>query len=88
MDTNWTPVVVTTIYYTVKWCRIREVALLRDSYTCQNHLPNICEQRATMVNHIVPIAEVVDHSTNRIYGPHVGRVTVGSVDVWGICAKR
>jgi hypothetical protein len=57
MDTNWTPVVATNIYNTAKWRRIREVVLLRDSYTCQIHLPNICGRRATMVDHVVPIAE-------------------------------
>ena len=57
MDTNRTPVVATNIYNTSKWRRIREVVLLRDSYTCQIHLPNVCKQRATMVDHIIPIAE-------------------------------
>ena len=57
MDTIWTPVVATNIYNTAKWRRIREVVLLRDSYTCQIHLPKVCGRRATMVDHIVPIAE-------------------------------
>ena len=47
----------TNIYNTAKWRRIREVVLLRDSYTFQIHLPKVCGLRATMVDHIVPIAE-------------------------------
>jgi hypothetical protein len=37
---------------------------------------------------LFPSPKVVNHSTKRIYGPHVDRVTVGSVDVWGICVRR
>ena len=47
----------TNIYNTSKWRRIREVVLLRDSYTCQIHLPNVCKERATMVDQIIPLAE-------------------------------
>ena len=47
----------TNIYNTAKRRRIREVVLLRDSYTCQIHLPKVCGLRATMVDHIGPIAE-------------------------------
>ena len=87
MDTNWTPVMATNIYNTAKWRRVREVVLLRDSYTCQIHLPNICGLRATMVDHIIPIAEggePFDELNLRVAcGP-----CKGLVDVWGICVKH
>ena len=47
----------TSIYGTSKWRRVRLETLTRDSYTCQIHLPGVCKLRASMVDHIVPIAE-------------------------------
>ena len=47
----------TSIYGTSKWRRVRLETLTRDSYTCQIHLPGVCKWRASMVDHIVPIAE-------------------------------
>jgi len=57
VDTKGTPVVPTSIYGTSKWRRVRLEILTRDSYVCQIHLPGVCSLRASMVDHIVPIAE-------------------------------
>lgn len=45
------------IYNSSKWKKIREIALLRDSFLCQECLRNGIETKATIVHHKIELKE-------------------------------